>query len=173
MTHVVCQVENAASSKQLIAALVGEGVSLEHITAIAKDTTPLDMLPDEVTEGNELVESDVIPGLQRGAAFGGATGLLAGLGAAIFAPLGIAVGGAGLAMMAATGASFGAFVSALIGSSVSNSELREFEAALERGEVLLVIGEVDQNRPKLEALIADQFKSVTVLGDTHGAPPAV
>ena len=66
--------------------------------------------------------------------FGGATGLLAGLAAAVIAPAGVAVGGAAMLLgTTVAGVSYGAFVSALVGSSVPNSQLREFEELLEKG----------------------------------------
>ena len=172
-SYIVCKLDNVDRCGALVDALAAAGVELESMTAIASEGTPLDALPDAVSEGNATLESDAVPGLQRGIAYGGATGLLAGLGATVFAPLGVVVGGAGVALVSVTGASFGAFVSALIGTSVSNSEIREFEESLSRGEVLLVVPKSTSNRQLLDELIADSFTDAEIQGDTSGAPPAV
>ena len=119
----------------------------EHISVIAREGSPMTDLPDATQED----ASDVVPAFARGAATGGVTGLLAGLAAVVFAPAGIVLGGAAVVAAAVGGASFGALASGLIGVSVPNSQLREYEDAVADGKYLM-IAEIEEDR--LEALKA-------------------
>ena len=73
----------------------------------------MDAVPDDLREAH----TDMVPAALRGAAGGGAVGLVAGLIAVAVPPLGITLAGAGL--MAAVGALVGSWSSALVGGSSS------------------------------------------------------
>ncbi len=109
----------------------------KHIHIIAKDESLLDKA--HLPEATLMEKSDFIPAIERGVAVGGATGLLAGLVAVTFPPAGLVLGGGALLGITLAGAGFGAWVSGMIGVSVHNSRLQEFEQAVESGEMLMII----------------------------------
>lgn len=79
-------------------------------------------------------------------------GLLAGLVAVAFPPLGVTLAGA--AIMTVGGALVGTWASALVGSSVPDPIRRKFETEIEAGKILLVIdAEEDTHLPDVEAAI--------------------
>ena len=76
---------------------------------LAKRDTPLEDLP----EGSEFQKTDFIPALERGAALGGTTGVLAGLVGLRFA--GFAIAGGPILGILFFGATIGAIMSGLAG----------------------------------------------------------
>ncbi|MGQ7843323.1 hypothetical protein ACUNV4_02520 [Granulosicoccus sp. 3-233] len=159
---------NAESGRKVVDMLKAEGVDESRISVIGKDAQPIEDMPDP----GEF-ENDVVPGSKRGALVGGATGLLAGLGAIVIAP-GLALGGAALALATAGGATFGVLASSLIGSSVPNSQLREYEEAIARGEVLMVVElEEGQRSSELRARLQQAFPELTFHGEIDAVPPVV
>ena len=94
---------------------------------------------------------------KRGTAIGGVVGLLAGLAVTAFPIRGVVVGGTAVVLGAgAFGMGYGAFISALVGSSVDNPELEKFELAIEKGQILLIVSadavELDTVRAALSGL---------------------
>ncbi|HET6397879.1 MAG TPA: hypothetical protein VFF91_13715, partial [Pseudoxanthomonas sp.] len=78
----------------------------------------------------------------RGAAGGGAVGLVAGLVAVAVPALGITLAGAGL--LTAVGALVGSWSSALFGATVPDPVRRRFEDAIASGQILLVVDADDE-----------------------------
>ena len=136
------------------------GITDESISVIAREGTPLEDLPDAQQED----DSDVVPAFARGAATGGVTGLLAGIGAVVFAPAGIVLGGAAVVAAAVGGASFGAFASGLIGASVPNSQLREYEDAVAAGQYLMIVEVEDERLEPLKARLTESHAHVKLQG---------
>jgi len=93
---------------KIVDELRAEGIEDRHMHTLAKRDTPLEDLP----EGSEFQKTDFIPALERGAALGGTTGVLAGL-------------------------------------QVGNSRAKEYEDAIERGELLVM---VDIPKERIEAI---------------------
>ena len=136
------------------------GLTDDAISVIAREGTPLTDLPDAQQED----ESDVLPAFARGGAVGGVTGLLAGLGAVVFAPAGIVLGGAAVVAAAIGGASFGAFAAGLIGTSVPNSQLREYEGAIAEGQYLMIAEVEDDRLDALKARLTESHAHVKLQG---------
>ncbi len=90
-------------------------------------------------EANLLQESDFVPALERGLAVGGATGLFAGIVAVSFPPAGLILGGGAILALSLAGAGVGAWISSMIGSDVPNSQLKEFQASIDAGQLLFMI----------------------------------
>ena len=110
------------TARDAIATLREHGLGDDDIGVLANEEARVENLPEADVED----DSDVIPAFTRGVAAGGATGLLAGLAALAFPPIGVVAGGAALvATTTLGGASFGAFAATLVGTSVENSKLRE------------------------------------------------
>lgn len=115
------------------------GVQDGDISLIARSDISL----EEITEDRKVVEGDFYPAAVKGAFGGGAAGLLAGLAAVVFAPIGITV--AGVVGLGLAGASLGTWATALAGSAVADPVRRQFEDVIEQGKILLVI-DVEQER---------------------------
>lgn len=114
------------------------GIAHGDISLIARDDIELETIPEE----RKVVTNDFYPAAARGAAIGGASGLLAGLVAVAIAPIGLTLAGAGA--MALIGASMGAWASALAGSAVPDPVRRKFEGEIKEGRILLVLDGEDE-----------------------------
>lgn len=153
MEKLIFLVDDHDDAIAAVDALHGMDIGDDSISVIAQEGTSLEDLPDAQQEDG----SDVLPAFARGAATGGVTGLLAGLAATVFAPAGIVLGGAAVVAATIGGASFGAFASALIGTSVPNSQLRDYEDAIAAGQYLMIVEVEDE-----------EFENVkTRLGQSH------
>jgi len=155
--------------KEVVSSLNKLGISDEQIGVIARDDIPLDSLPDASYED----ENDMVPAAKRGAVLGGAAGMLAGLTAVVLSPVGIVLGGAGVAIAAAGGASYGTFVSAMIGTSVPNSQLREYEAELEKGVILLIVELEEDDVDKINKELYARHPELNAQGDMGVVPPVL
>ena len=128
---------NTANS--LVNDLVQHKVSKENIGVIGeRETLSVAKLP----EANLAETSDVQNSVKRGAALGGATGLLAGLVVAAFPPAGVAVGGTALAAMTAGGAALGSWSASMIGVSENSELVAKFESELNK-DGILVLADID------------------------------
>ena len=159
------------SAQAAVATLRRHGLGDDDIGVLANSETRVENLPDADVED----DSDVIPAFARGVAAGGATGLVAGLVALAFPPIGIVAGGAALvATTTLGGASFGAFAAALVGTSVENSQLREYEEAVERGEILVIadVKDDEARMNKVRSALVEAHPTLKFEG-TKDAPPAV
>lgn len=150
---------NLESAKAVVNELLLARVPQKNIHVVANHAVTLEDLP----EASVLENSDLIPALQKGAAIGGGTGLLAGLVAVAFPPAGLVLAG-GAVLMATTlaGAGVGAWASSLIGISTPNSRLEEFEEAVARGELLLLVDVAADREQEVEALIAKTHPEATI-----------
>ncbi|MGO9443150.1 MAG: DUF1269 domain-containing protein [Thiobacillaceae bacterium] len=137
-------VPGIAAAKQICDELLLSRVEDGHIHILAKDGVPLEGLH----EANILQTTDVVHGAETGLAVGGAIGILAGLVAIVFPPAGVNLQLVTILVTALIGAAFGAWVSSMIASSLPNSRLKAFEAAIESGRVLMMVdvpgGRVDE-----------------------------
>lgn len=128
------------SAQHALQAARQAGVDNDDLSLIARHDIELEAIPDERKEAR----TDFLPALARGAAGGGAAGLLAGLVAVAVPPLGITLAGAGVFALA--GALVGSWSSALVGATVPDPVRRRFEEEIEAGRILLV---VDAEEPVL------------------------
>lgn len=122
-----------ASAMRAIAAARSVGVDDDAITLVARHDIEMDEVPGERID----VAADVVPAAWRGAATGGALGLVGGIVGVAVPAIGIPLAGVGL--LALTGAAVGAWSSALMGSEVPSQVRREFEADIAAGRILVVI----------------------------------
>ncbi len=116
------------------------GVGNDDLSLIARSDIELQDIPDDRKEA----KTDFLPAVARGAAGGGAAGLLGGLIAVAIPPLGITL--AGVAVTTLAGALVGSWSSALVGASVPDPVRRRFEDEIQAGRVLLVL---DAEEPEL------------------------
>lgn len=111
-----------------------------RIHVLAKRGTPLENLP----EATFLQKTDFIPALEQGLALGGLTGVLASL-VAVALPGGPVLAGGAVLAISLAGAGFGALMSSMVGSSIGNRRIKQFEEAMEKGEFLIMV-DVPKNR---------------------------
>ena len=88
MKRIYFLLPDVDTAHNLVDALLLQRIEARHIHVIAGEGTPMKELP----EASFLQTSDFIPGMERGLAAGGATGLVAGLVAASFPPAGPVTG---------------------------------------------------------------------------------
>lgn len=133
---------NLAAAQAALGAARETGIDADDLALIARSDIEMEAIPDDMREG----KTDTIPAALRGAAGGGAVGLVAGLVAVAVPPLGITLAGAGL--ITVIGALVGSWSSALVGSGVPDPVRRRFEEAIEAGQILLVI-EADDDQLRI------------------------
>ncbi|WP_206860154.1 hypothetical protein [Lysobacter changpingensis] len=109
------------------------GVHDDDILLVARSDIELEEIPNELKEA----DTDLMPAALRGAGYGGAAGLLAGLAAIVITPIGLTLAGAAAAAVA--GALVGSWASALVGSSLPDPIRRKFDAEIQEGRILVVL----------------------------------
>lgn len=147
-TRHVFSVPSLDAAQDAILAARAAGLPDDNLSLIARADIELDAIPDHRKDA----VTDFMPAALRGAAAGGGMGLLAGLVAVAFPPLGVTLAGA--AIMTVGGALVGTWASALVGSSVPDPIRRKFENEIDAGKILLVLdAEEDTHLPDVEAAI--------------------
>lgn len=167
MRRLYFLVPDLDSAKKIVDELLLARVEERHIHVIAKEGTPLADLP----EASFLQKTDFVPALERGLALGGATGVLAGLVAMTFPPAGLVLGGGALLSVALAGAGFGAWLSSMIGSSVPNSRLKQFEDALEQGEILFLVDVPKSRVDEIDEMVKRHHPEAEIEGTEPTIPP--
>ena len=109
------------------------GIEDNHLLLVARSDIELESIPNDRQEA----DTDMLPAAMRGAGYGGATGLLAGLVALTIPPLGVTLAGA--AAIGLAGAMVGCWSSALVGASLPDPIRRKFESEIQAGNILLVV----------------------------------
>lgn len=143
MRRIYFLAPNIETTHKIVEELQAKGIEDRHIHILAKRDTPLEGLP----EAGVSIKTDFIPAVERGVALGGTTGLLAGLVGLRFA--GFALAGGPLLGILIAGATIGSLMGGLAGMSLGNSRLKQFEQAIEQGELLVL---VDIPREQIETI---------------------
>ncbi len=156
---------SVARARQVVDELLLARIDDHHIHVLAKDDTALGDLP----RASLLQRSDFIHGIEIGLSVGGATGVLAGLIAVAFPLEGIQLGGWTVLALALAGAMIGAWVSGMVGTDIPNSQLKEFERAVEQGQILMM---VDVPKDKVKA-VSRMIKRHHPEADMHGVEPTI
>lgn len=143
MRRIYFLVPNIQITHKIVKELQAEGIEDRHIHILAKRDTPLEGLP----EAGVSIKTDFLPAVERGLALGGTTGLLAGLVGLRFA--GFAIAGGPLLGIIIAGATIGSLMGGLAGMNSGNSRLKQFEEAIEQGELLVL---VDVPRERIETI---------------------
>jgi hypothetical protein len=137
-----------------------------HIHVIAREGTELGDLP----KASLLQTSDVIPAVERGLAVGGVTGILAGVAAVTFPPAGLVLGGGAILATAIAGSGIGAWLSSMIGVDVVNSQIKQFEGAVENGEVLFLVDVPKERVDEIETMVKVHHPDADVEGTEPHIP---
>jgi hypothetical protein len=159
MRRIYFLAPNLEITKKIVDDLLLARIDERHIHVLAQRETPLEDLP----EATFLQKTDFIPSLEQGLAVGGATGMLAGL-VAIALPTGLVLGGGAVLAISVIGAGLGAWASSLIGASTGNRRLKDYEEALERGEVLVMVDVPRERVAEVESLIKRHHPEAECMG---------
>ncbi|WP_434112453.1 DUF1269 domain-containing protein [Methylocaldum sp. GT1TLB] len=166
MRRIYFLVPNIEITKKIVDELLLARIEERHIHVLAKRGTPLEDLP----EATFLQKTDFLPALEQGVALGGATGLLAGL-VAIALPTGLVLGGGALFAITLAGAGVGGLMSSMVGSSIGNRRIEQFQEAMEKGEFLLMIDVPRDRVEEIEAIIKKHHPEAECEGtDPHTFP---
>ena len=129
----VFRTQDVAQARSAVLALREQGIEVADISLVARSDIELERVPDVLKEA----DSDFIPAAMRGVGIGGATGLLAGLAAVVFTPIGITLAGA--AAVGALGAVVGGWSSALMGSALPDPVRQQFDDEISAGRILVLV----------------------------------
>jgi hypothetical protein len=137
-----------------------------HIHVLAKRGMPLEDLP----EATFLQKTDFLPALEQGVALGGATGLLAGL-VAMALPTGLVLGGGALLAITLAGAGVGGLMASMVGSGIGSRRIEQFQAAIENGELLMMVDVPWDRVEEIEAIVKKHHPEAECEGaDPHTFP---
>jgi len=166
MRRIYFLVPDIDTTKKIVDELLLARVEERHIHVLAKRGTPLEDLP----EANLLQKSDFIPAVEQGLTLGGSSGMLAGLVAVVLPPASTVIAGGVLLATTIAGAGVGAWLGGMVGMNVGNRRTKEFEDAIEAGE-LLVMADVSSERvDEIEEKIAQHLPTVEIEGTEPKIP---
>jgi hypothetical protein len=166
MRRIYFLVPDISTTKRIVDELLLSRIEEKHIHVIAKRGTELEDLP----EANLLQRTDFIPAVERGLAVGGTAGALAGLVAVVLPPASTVIAGGIVLGSALAGAGVGAWAGSLIGVSTASSRIKQFEQAIEAGQ-LLVLADVPKGRVEdIEARIKNHLPTVEIEGTEPKQP---
>jgi hypothetical protein len=154
------------TTHKIVEELRADGIEDRHMHILAKRDTPLEDMP----EATEFQKTDFIPALERGAALGGTTGVLAGLVGLRFA--GFAIAGGPILGILFFGATIGAIMSGLAGLQVGNSRVKQYEEAIERGELLVMVDIPKERIDAISQLIIKHHPTAQFEGIEPLLPPS-
>ena len=147
MRRIYFLAPNIEVTHKIVDELRSLGLEDRHMHVLAKRDTPLENLP----EASEFQKTDFIPALERGAALGATTGLLAGLVGLRFA--GFAIAGGPVLGIIFFGATIGTIMSGLAGLQVGNSKVIKYVEAIEKGELLVMVDIAKEQIDKISKAI--------------------
>lgn len=158
---------NIDVTHKLVDDLLLSRIEDRHMHVIAKEGTPL----QDIREASPLQKSDFIPALEKGLVGGAYMGLLAGLVAAVFPPAGLVIGGGVVLAIAAAGATVGGLMSSMVGVGLPSGRLEKFEAAIEAGEVLMLVDVPRDRVEEIETLVKKHHPEADIEGAEPMVPP--
>lgn len=165
MRRLYFLVPDTTVGKKVVDELLLARIEWKHIHVLAKRGTPLEDLP----EASVWQKSDVVPAMQRAVPLGGATGLLCGLVGLAIQPHLVVAGGGILLATSLAGAGIGVYLGGMVGLNVGNTRLKQFEEAIERGELLVI---VDVPRDRV-AEITERIRKAHPQAHPEGTEPRV
>ncbi|ACC75462.1 DUF1269 domain-containing protein [Paraburkholderia phymatum] len=151
------------TARAIVDDLLRARITWRHIHVLANHSVTLEALP----QASLLQSSDVVHALERGVAFGGATGALLGLVALAFPPAELAIAGGAVVMLTLAGAGFGAWTASMIGVNEPNAHLERFREAIRAGQLLVMADVPGSREHEIEQLITQHVPRA----DLEGAEP--
>ena len=166
MKRIYFLTPNIEIAKKVVDELLLARVEERHIHVLARQGTPL----EDVPEATFLQKSDFIPALEQGLALGGLTGILAGV-AAVALPTGLVLGGGALLAIALAGSGVGALMSSMIGISVGDRRIQQFQEAIEKGELLMMVDVPRRRVEEIEQIVKSHHPEAECEGTEPTIPP--
>ena len=166
MKRIYFLVPKIAIAKKVVNNLLLARIEERHIHVVAKRGTPLEDLP----EATFLQKSDFIPALEQGLALGGLTGVLAGV-VAVALPTGLVLGGGAVLAISLAGAGFGALMSSMIGLSIGDRRIKQFQEAMENGAFLMMVDVPRQRVEEIEEIVKNHHPQAECEGTEPTIPP--
>ena len=142
-------IPDVKTARTIVDELLLARIEWRHIHVLARQDIELEDLP----EATLAQKSDLLPALARGAAAGGASGMLAGLVA-----------------MTLAGAGFGTWMSSMIGVDVPNTRIKQFEEAIKHGQLLMMVDVPVPRVEEIEALVKSHHREAAVEGTDPTIP---
>ena len=165
MKRIYYLVPDVKTAKKIVEGLLLARVEARRLHVLARPGTPLGNLP----EAGFLQKSDFVPGFEQGLAIGGLGGIIAGV-LAVVLPTGMVLGGGTALALALAGAAVGAWISSMVGSSMSNRCIRQFQPAIERGEVLTMIDVPRHQVEEIEQVVLKLYPAAQCKGTEPTIP---
>ncbi|WP_432745886.1 DUF1269 domain-containing protein [Methylobacter sp. G7] len=166
MRRIYFLVPTIEITHKIVEELQAKGIEDRHIHILAARDTSLEGLP----EAGVTIKTDFLPAVERGLALGGSTGLLAGLVGLRFA--GFAIAGGPLLGIIMAGATIGSLMGGLAGMNSGNSRLRQFEQAIEQGEILVLVDIPRDQIETIRKLVIKHYPEVEFEGVEPILPPS-
>lgn len=139
-----------ASARRTMNDLLLARIAEPHIHFVAREGADTSGLHS----ANVLQTSDVVRAAQVGLLSGGAVGLVLGALVAVFFPIvGDEPQWGMVAVLGIVGALFGIWSSSMIGVSTPSKRLKRFEAAIEKGQILLMVDVPRSRVAEIEAML--------------------
>jgi hypothetical protein len=129
-----------------------------HMRFLAKRGTDLEPLH----EAGYLDKTDIVHGAALGLALGAVIGALAGIAVVAYEGMGTKLVAVLIGML--LGAPFGAWVASMVGAAVPNSRLRQFDADIEAGRVLMMVDVPFQRIDEITQLVVSRHPEVVPRG---------
>jgi hypothetical protein len=126
---------DVGSAREMFNDLLLARIGDRHIHFLARSDIALGDLP----EVNVLQKTDIVHGAELGMMVGGVAGVIGGALAVIFPPGGITLQLGAILLAGIAGAFFGMWVASMKASAIPNSRLAPFAAAIESGQVLMMV----------------------------------
>ncbi|NGZ77018.1 YsnF/AvaK domain-containing protein [Saccharibacillus alkalitolerans] len=145
--------ERDASSA--IQALKRTGYNTDDISVVTRDKKDMRKLEDET---GTMAPEGAAGGAATGGVLGGIGGLLAGLGALAIPGIGPILAAGPLAATlagAAVGAAGGGLVGGLIGLGIPENEAKEYDEAVDNGNILVIVDTEEANRSEISRIFRD------------------
>jgi len=160
-------IPDVESARRTVDELLLARVPVQHIHCAGREGVNLSGLHP----ANVLQTTDVIYAAEAGLLIGGTIGVAAGLLVAMYYPLGIdSLQWGVVAVLGGLGALFGAWSSSMIGVSVPSHRLKRFEAAIEEGQILLMVDVPSLQVKEIEALLQASHPEARLEGEDPDTP---
>lgn len=147
-TRRVFSTPDLATARAAMKAAREAGIDDHDISLVARSDIEVGHIPNRRKEA----DSDFMPAARRGALYGGLAGLLGGaISVLVFPSIGIDWRGA--LLVAAAGAVFGMFASALVGSTLPDPVRQKFDGEIKAGRILVLVDGAAEVLPAVEAAV--------------------
>lgn len=158
LTRLYFVLPNVETAQQVERELLLARIEDRRIHFLAKRGTDLGDLPEAaVTQ-----RTDFVHGVWIGLIAGGITGAIVGGIAFSFPEIESTLGLGSILIFGLLGASFGVWVSSMIGASIPNSQLKDYQKTIEAGSVLLMVDIPKDRVEEISALIRKEHPEVAV-----------